>query len=136
MTIESSIVSLVDALVASKGWMRAYADAVVREAVDRQFEGWASVTDRFPASGRIVLARYLDDEGKGCIIRAKWVAANTEDSSTDSNIGIYDDVSDKYYDPEGWYECIDNWDDYTYVFVYQGTVSHWMPMPVFSEAET
>ena len=36
MTIESSIVALVDALVTEKGWMHTYANAVVRGAVDRE----------------------------------------------------------------------------------------------------
>ena len=43
MTIETSIVALVDALVSGKGWPRAYADAVVRGAVDR--ESYVPLTD-------------------------------------------------------------------------------------------
>lgn len=29
----------------------------------------------------------------------------------------------------GWYECIDNWDDYTEVAIHEGEPSHWMPLP-------
>ncbi len=29
----------------------------------------------------------------------------------------------------GWYECIDNWGDYTEVAIHEGEPSHWMPLP-------
>ena len=29
----------------------------------------------------------------------------------------------------GWYECINNWDDYTEVAIHEGEPSHWMPLP-------
>ena len=34
-SIEDAIIALVDALVSDKGWMRAYANAIVRDAIDR-----------------------------------------------------------------------------------------------------
>lgn len=34
--VESAIAGLVDALAASKGWLRGYADSVIRDAIDRQ----------------------------------------------------------------------------------------------------
>ena len=44
-SVETAIVALVDALVESKGWTRAYADAVVRGAVDRQARAYVPLTD-------------------------------------------------------------------------------------------
>ena len=34
-TVEQSISALVDALVRSKGWLHAYADSIIRDAIDR-----------------------------------------------------------------------------------------------------
>lgn len=41
----------------------------------------------------------------------------------------YDEVNDRFCLPEGWYECIDNWDDYSYVHIGENIPSHWMPLP-------
>jgi len=43
--------------------------------------------------------------------------------------GEYDETTDTYYWAAGWYECIDNWDDYSHVAVSEGAVTHWMQMP-------
>jgi len=47
----------------------------------------------------------------------------------------YDEESDTYYVAEGWYEEIDNWDDLSFISITEGTVTHWMPLPVMPEAE-
>jgi hypothetical protein len=81
-----------------------------------------------PESGQIVLACYKNDAGKVRRIRAQWVKAKTIESGWESDCGEYDEETGCYYDPEGWYECIDNWDEYTSVFV-SATITHWMPLP-------
>lgn len=96
---------------------------------------WIATTDRLPRSGETVLAYYLDQQGMGRIIRACWVAAKSEESHAESLIGEYDETSDTYYDPEGWYEQMDNWDDYNRAVVHQGDVTHWMPMPMPPHSE-
>jgi len=90
---------------------------------------WVPVTERMPESGAIVLACYRNALGKLRRIRAEWVAAKTCEADLDSEIGEYDEASDTYYTPEGWYEKIDNWDEYTSIFVHEGEVTHWMPLP-------
>lgn len=40
----------------------------------------------------------------------------------------YDEETDEYYFPEGWWEIIKNWDDYSCVAI-EDTVTHWMPLP-------
>ncbi len=42
---------------------------------------------------------------------------------------IYDESEDEYYVPEGWFERIENWDDYTDIAVGDYIVTHWMPLP-------
>lgn len=90
---------------------------------------WVAVSERMPESGVVVLACYRNRLGNWRRIRASWVAAKTEESGPESDIGVYDEATDTYYDPEGWYEQIDNWDMYSAVAVHEGEVSHWMPLP-------
>lgn len=90
---------------------------------------WVPVAERLPDGGKTVLAVYRNGAGRVRRIRAVWVAAKTCEASPESEIGEYDEASDTYYDPEGWYEKIDNWYEYTAVEVHQGTVTHWMPLP-------
>ena len=127
-SVEDCIDALVRALVESKGWLRDYADAIVRDAVDR-VAPWTQVIEAKPPSGQIVLAFYRDAFGKGRIIRAMWCLPKHVESDTDSDIAEYDEETDKYWDPEGWYECMDNWDQFRTIMVHEGEVSYWTPLP-------
>lgn len=90
---------------------------------------WVACAERMPASGVTVLACYTNRAGNVRRIRAEWVAAKTIESDADSEISEYDEATDCYYDPEGWYEKIDNWGDYSRVAVVEGEITHWMPLP-------
>jgi len=92
---------------------------------------WISVTDALPKPGVNVLACYRNRLGKLRRIRAHWIAAKTvEVYSEDWDLcSEYDEATDTYYVTEGWYECIDNWGDYSAVAVSEGEVTHWMPLP-------
>jgi hypothetical protein len=81
-----------------------------------------------PPSGQTVLAFYKNSAGKDRRIRAEWIAAKTVESSSMSDIGEYDEAADTYFDPEGWYEQIDNWEEYTAIMVTYN-ITHWMPLP-------
>lgn len=95
---------------------------------------WVPVAERMPKSGATVLACYTNRSGNVRRIRAEWVAAKTIESDGDSEIGEYDEATDCCYDPEGWYEKIDNWGDYSSVVVNEGEVTHWMPLPAHPDA--
>jgi hypothetical protein len=89
---------------------------------------WTPATTK-PASSQIVLAAYRNDQGNPRIVRAVWVAANTVESLTDDEgVGVYCEANDTYYLAEGWWEQIDNWDDYGQVLIHH-EFTHWMPMP-------
>ncbi len=100
------------------------------------FGTWIPVADRMPMSGAVVLVAYKNERGLWRRIRAQWIAAKSKESNIDSEIGEYDEATDAYYDPEGWYERINNWDDYSAVVVYEGTPTHWMPLPDLPEDYT
>ena len=100
--------------------------------------GWVPVTERLPESERTVLAYYLNSHGKGRRIRAEYIAAKTKgaDDGWDSDSPAdYDEATDQYYWPAGWYEVIDNWDDLTHMAIHEGDVTHWMPLPAAPSAE-
>ena len=91
---------------------------------------WTSIKDAMPKSGVTVLACYKNSLGNLRRIRAAWTAAKTVESNSDDEFFEYDEATDCYYAPEGWYECIDNWDEYSSVMVSEGEVTHWMPLPL------
>ena len=90
---------------------------------------WTSVIETLPESGVKVLACYRNGLGNLRCIRAMWTAAKTEEANPDDFNEEYDEATDTYYVPEGWYECIDNWVNYSSVAVTEGEVTHWMPLP-------
>jgi hypothetical protein len=90
---------------------------------------WIKTADQMPPSGKTVLAFYLNANGLPRRVRAQWVAAKSSESGSESDIGEYDEATDTYYDPEGWYEQIDNWDDLSAVAICGVTVTHWMLLP-------
>ncbi len=93
---------------------------------------WTKTTDTMPKTSRAVLVVCETSYGSRRIInRAMWVAAKTEESSPESEIGVYDEETDTYYDPEGWYELISHWADFSAIGMSGVTVTHWMPLPEF-----
>lgn len=107
--------------------------AALRQALvqdEHEPVAWTKVSDGLPKSGVTVLACYRNSLGNLRRIRAHWIAAKTEESNGDyDEFFEYDEETDTYYAPEGWYECIDNWGDYSSVRVCEGEVTHWMPLP-------
>lgn len=104
-------------------------DLVAAPAPQPVSTSWTPVGTRLPEPGVTVLACYVNRAGQMRRVRAQWIAAKTIESGCDSEIGEYDEEADTFYDPEGWYERIDNWGDYTAVAVCEGDVTHWMPLP-------
>ena len=93
--------------------------------------GWISVEDRLPPPNTKVLAFYTNRAGKGRRVAAERIAKFTVEASEDclGDDADYDEATDQYYSPEGWYECVDNWDELAYLFINEGKVTHWMPLP-------
>ncbi|MGO4305751.1 DUF551 domain-containing protein [Cupriavidus sp. RAF12] len=92
---------------------------------------WIPAAENMPKLGQTVLATYLNRAGKPRTIRAKYIPAKAVEANTDSDAVAdeYDEATDTYWLQAGWYEQIDNWDDYTSVQVCEGEITHWMPMP-------
>lgn len=91
---------------------------------------WQSIKN-MPENGRNVLAYYVNNSGNYRIVKAFYAALYAIESGYDDDLNDseYDDKTDTYYFPEGWYEVIDNWPDYSCVRINEGDVTHWMPLP-------
>ena len=89
-----------------------------------------AASERLPKPNTKVLAHYFNSLGKGRTICAIWVPAKTRsDSDGEDDFTEYDEVTDKFYWPEGWYEVIEYWDDLGYAKVNEGEVVYWQPLP-------
>lgn len=99
------------------------------EALRAMVPRWIPVTERLPDSNKIVLAAYQNDLGKWRIVRAFWCAKMSRESDGESDlICDYDEAADIYYWPEGWYEDIENWEEYGAVTI-NNPVLCWQPLP-------
>lgn len=86
---------------------------------------WLPVAERLPEPGTPVLL----DIGKQFPIRAMWAAKHTVEAPTeqvDIDWGDYDETTDTYYSPEGWYE----WNEHEecHWFVHDAPLA-WMTLP-------
>jgi hypothetical protein len=89
---------------------------------------WIPVSERLPDKN--CLAFYKNRLGNGRIIRARYIHRFTEESSADSDYEFeWSEDEETAWIKEGWVECMDNWDEYGYVGVYEGEITHWMPLP-------
>ena len=106
--------------------------ALLKQAADalEQME-WVSVEAEPPPANIPLLATYKNSLGKTRTIKAMWVPRFTHEGMNEfEDLDLdYSEDTDTYYWPEGWYECLDNWDDYSYILVYQGTPTDYQPLP-------
>lgn len=79
-----------------------------------------------PTDGRKLMLSYRNRNDKTRTVLARWVT-DDEAAETDADgVGL----------EGGWYECIDNWDEYSQVAIHEGEPSHWMPLPAAPTAQT
>ena len=91
---------------------------------------WISVEDALPPTERKVLATFVNGYGKRRTICAHHISRFTVESDGEFETNDeYNEEKDEYYLCEGWYENIENWGDFSSVFVCEGDITHWMPLP-------
>lgn len=97
---------------------------------------WISVSERMPDKACLVF--YTNKLGNPRIVKAKYTPRFTDEAHGDCTDEWceYSEEHDEYFYPEGWYECIDNWDDYAFVTINDATVTHWMPLPEYPTKST
>jgi len=90
----------------------------LRQALGTEPVAWQPI-ESAPKTGRKVILSYKNRLNVGRTVIARWL---TDEQATEIDA---DDVGLE----GGWYECIDNWDDFTEVAIHEGEPSHWLPLP-------
>ena len=87
-----------------------------------QAEGWTKLPGQLPEPGMPVLL----DIGKKYPIRAMWAAKHTvQAADDDTDWAEYDEATETYYCPEGWYE----WNEHEEIhWAVTETPRAWMPL--------
>lgn len=87
--------------------------------------------DNAPKDGTAVLIHYLNRGSKGRIIKAMYAAKYAVEANDEDELDHeYCEEKDQYYAPEGWYEIVDNWDDFSYIKLEPCHVPNaWQPLP-------
>lgn len=91
---------------------------------------WISVDERLPESGVPVIVFVAGTyDNKPRRLRASYAAHHTLELGDDQEPwgdDCYDEATDAYYCPEGWYEHNEYEETHWHI---GGTVTHWMPLP-------
>ena len=114
------------------GFERGYKAALSEPEQVSLPDGWVAVEERLP--NKPCFAYYENELGNSRIVKAKYVQQFSEEAYTDDDWIEYNEADDTYYYPAGWYEMIDNWDDYAFVTI-NHEVTHWMPLPAAPTCE-
>ena len=107
----------------------------------RREADWISVNDKLPESGKHVLVscevRRLDGFKKRYLCIAFYAEPHkiSEHYPEEDYCYDYDEEQDEYYLKEGWYEVIQNWDEYSSVVI-EDFVTHWQALPEPPKEET
>lgn len=80
--------------------------------------GWQPI-ETAPKDGRKVILFYLNRNKLPRTVMATWLTDERAAETDADGVGL----------EAGWYECIDNWDDYSQVAIHEGEPTHWMPLP-------
>ena len=102
--------------------MEKFAELVANTVPD----GWIGVEHSLP--DKKCFAFYKDELGNSRTVCANYIKKYTQEAGMDDEWSEYCDADDTYYYPEGWYELIDNWGDYSFITI-NHQVTHWMPLP-------
>lgn len=111
-------------------YWRVIGSSDVSESAETTGHGkWVSIAESMPEPGRKVLATYKNNHGKRRIIIASHLPTLFAECECEYDCNCeYDEKSDESFYPEGWYEQIENWDDFSSVMVDE-EITHWMPLP-------
>ena len=94
---------------------------------------WIPVSDQFPTTKLRVLAAYNDGRTT-TTIRALHIPPKTVIDYNDFDESEYDEETDQYYFPAGWYEAVES-GEYAFVGPLDGTVTHWAQLPALPSKE-
>lgn len=92
--------------------------------------GWQPIETAPPAQNVYVFGK--NALGKGRTFKAHFLPkfhAECDYLQYDPDAYDYHEENDCYYYKEGWYESIENWDEFTSIYVTDVDLSLWTPLP-------
>ncbi len=83
-----------------------------------------------PTDNKKYLATFINSYGFRRTVIAFY--AHRFEIESDGELETYDEYSesnDRYYQVAGWYEAIENWGDFSSIYINEGVVTHYQPLP-------
>lgn len=111
---------------------------LVTSILEKQLNnGWIPVSEGLPETNKDVLITFREfmewnKKYRHGTCKAIYISEHSikiEDMGwVYEDVEEYDELEDVYYVKSGWYEVIENWDDYTHVYI-NCEVTAWQPLP-------
>lgn len=96
---------------------------------------WRPISEA-PKDGTKMLLKYQNVLHKWRTVKAFYAPKLAIEQNDDGDGWCeYDEANDRFCLPEGWYECIENWDDYSYVHMNGVSPTHFIPLTALGEPE-
>lgn len=94
------------------------------------YQPWIPVSNVKPESGKhVLLCCEVKPSGKRYVCDGYYAGSKSITSGYSDDWDCeYDEETDEHYLPEGYYEVIKNWDDYSSIAI-EDFVTHWKPLP-------
>ena len=99
--------------------------------VDLKTIEWVDVNDKLPENEKYVLVCCKSRFSRPYICIGYHINRHSVEGNIYWNEDLewdYDEDEDKNYVPEGWYEAVRNWDEYSSVVI-SDDVTHWAELP-------
>lgn len=91
---------------------------------------WIDTKEQMPPNGKNVLLYYKNEVNKNRFVIGRYVSKFTDDDvDMESEWHDYDEKTDTYYLPAGWYENIENYEDYGSFYMSCQDILFWMDLP-------
>ena len=96
----------------------------------QDYQPWIPVSNVKPESGKhVLLCCEVRPSGKRYVCDGYYAGSKSITSGYSDDWDCeYDEETDEHYLPEGYYEVIKNWDDYSSIVI-DDFVTHWKPLP-------
>ena len=88
---------------------------------------WIRIEDDMPK--KKCIATYLNSHGNRRTIVAEYVRKFAVESHEEDECAEENPADGQLYKISGWYEQQDNCTDYSAIYVHEGDVDYWMPLP-------
>ena len=93
---------------------------------------WIDIKEKKPENGKNILVFYKDDNFKHDVVLIAAYFGQYELEAASDAFGDdleYNNDTDEYFAPAGWYEYSEHNGDYCYIYFSGINITHWMEIP-------